>query len=91
MNVIDYKDAEFAQIVQEKAANSASAAAEAGADLLLVQEAPGPQLLHHGGAAARRSAECHAFEEALTDPEARTRAPGGRVAGVLRFELSVET
>ena len=33
----------------------------------------------------------HAFEEALTDPEARTRAPGGKVAGVLRFELSVET
>jgi hypothetical protein len=65
MNVIDYKDAEFAQIVQEKAANYASAATEAGADLLLVQEAPGPQLLHHGGAAARRSAECHAFEEAL--------------------------
>ena len=31
MNVIDYKDAEFAQIVQEKAANYASAATEAGA------------------------------------------------------------
>ena len=33
----------------------------------------------------------HAFEEALTDPEARTRAPGGKVAGVLQIELSVET
>ena len=32
-----------------------------------------------------------ALLDADADPEARTRAPGGKVAGMLRFELSVET
>ena len=88
LNVFDQKDEDFVAASCEKACNigERSMAADVMAELVCIQEAPGPQLLARGGPGARRAVQENTFPNALRETmQARSDSLS---AGAQHFETA---